>query len=62
MKVRDTPTWHLAAINVDCMGLSLPAGLSASVNSPGLRRVSHTVFNNECIFKISTGYISPTYA
>ena len=59
MKVRDAPTWYSAA---DCMGLSLPEGLSASVNSPGLRRISHSVFNNECFKKISTGYISPTYA
>ena len=59
MKVSDAPTWHLVAINADCMGLSLPEGLSASANSC---RVSHTVINNECFFKISTGYIGPTYA
>ena len=59
MKVSNAPTLHLAAINADCMGLSLPERLSASVNSC---RVSHSVFNNECFFKISAGYIGPTYA
>ena len=49
---RDAPSCRLVVISVDCLGLSLPIGLPASVNSPLLCRFSHSVLNG-CRFSIS---------
>ena len=43
---------RLVTISAVCLGLSLPVGLPASVNSPRLRRFSHSVLNG-CRFLIS---------
>ena len=52
---RDDPTCHLATISVVCLGLSLPEGLSASVNSPRLHYFSHSVFDG-CCFQLVWAY------
>ena len=49
---RDAPTSHLVAISAVCLGLLLPEGLPASVNSPRLRHFSHSVLSG-CRFSIS---------
>ena len=57
---RDAPTCHLVAISAVCLGLSLPEGLPASVNSPRLRRFSHSALSG-CHFSISAWACKSTY-
>ncbi len=61
MMVRDVPTSHLAAISCwDCPGLSLHEGLSVSVYSPQLCRVSNSVLNRSH-FSIGTSTYTYSY-
>ena len=54
MTVRDTPTCHLAANSVVCLGLSLPEGLSASVNRP---RLAVLLYSTDAVFQLVHGHV-----